>query len=211
MVMMSKRAGVINLGDPLPLSYVPVRKTSLHNQNQQHFEHRPHTSQSNPNPNPNSNPNPSPSSIPMHNTNESLFLSHVQDLRLFITNKNPYIRSNLTTRERVKTKLRQLVHDVNELEQIEEGQLLEFEERLNDLFELLHQETQKQMEMLEQEINTEDEIMTQLENTRSNLQKLKRINKRSYWFIFVLLFSIGFLLSSLIMADFKYQYCYYFC
>ena len=76
------------------------------------------------------------------------------------------------------------------------------------------------MEILEQEVNDEDEMITEFENARSSLQKLKQLNKMNYnfinnwkyWFIIGLVISVVlFLLSSLIMADFKYQYCYYFC
>lgn len=147
-------------------------------------------------------------------------VSYDTGLRLFTSGNRPYIRSNFTTKERVRNKLRQLIHEVNEIEQINEIQLLELEERLNGLFELLHQDNGKQLEILEQEVNDEDEMITEFENARSSLQKLKQLNKMNYnfinnwkyWFIIGLVISVVlFLLSSLIMADFKYQYCYYFC
>lgn len=207
---MSKRSDLINLGDPLPLSYKPVRQRPIpnqnHNQNQDHQQQQQHRQVSNP--------------IPIHNTNMNTLVSYDTGLRLFTSGNRPYIRSNLTTKERVRNKLRQLIHEVNEIEQINEIQLLELEERLNGLFELLHQDNGKQLEILEQEVNDEDEMITEFENARSSLQKLKQLNKMNYnfinnwkyWFIIGLVISVVlFLLSSLIMADFKYQYCYYFC
>lgn len=207
---MSKRSDLINLGDPLPLSYKPVRQRPIpnqnHNQNQDHQQQQQHRQVSNP--------------IPIHNTNMNTLVSYNTSLRLFTSGNRPYIRSNLTTKERVRNKLRQLIHEVNEIEQINEIQLLELEERLNGLFELLHQDNGKQLEILEQEVNDEDEMITEFGNARSSLQKLKQLNKMNYnfinnwkyWFIIGLVISVVlFLLSSLIMADFKYQYCYYFC
>lgn len=207
---MSKRSDLINLGDPLPLSYKPVRQRPIpnqnHNQNQDHQQQQQHRQVSNP--------------IPIHKTNMNTLVSYNTGLRLFTSGNRPYIRSNLTTKERVRNKLRQLIHEVNEIEQINEIQLLELEERLNGLFELLHQDNGKQLEILEQEVNDEDEMITEFENARSSLQKLKQLNKMNYnfinnwkyWFIIGLVISVVlFLLSSLIMADFKYQYCYYFC
>lgn len=207
---MSKRSDLINLGDPLPLSYKPVRQRPIpnqnHNQNQDHQQQQQHRQVSNP--------------IPIHNTNMNTLVSYNTSLRLFTSGNRPYIRSNFTTKERVRNKLRQLIHEVNEIEQINEIQLLELEERLNGLFELLHQDNGKQLEILEQEVNDEDEMITEFENARSSLQKLKQLNKMNYnfinnwkyWFIIGLVISVVFfLLSSLIMADFKYQYCYYFC
>lgn len=203
---MSKRSDLINLGDPLPLSYKPVRQRPIPNQNQDHQQQQEHRQVSNP--------------IPIHNTNMNTLVSYNTSLRLFTSGNRPYIRSNLTTKERVRNKLRQLIHEVNEIEQINEIQLLELEERLNGLFELLHQDNGKQLEILEQEVNDEDEMITEFENARSSLQKLKQLNKMNYnfinnwkyWFIIGLVISVVlFLLSSLIMADFKYQYCYYFC
>ncbi|KAK6874430.1 hypothetical protein K6H10_004551 [Candida tropicalis] len=207
---MSKRSDLINLGDPLPLSYKPVRQRPIpnqnHNQNQDHQQQQQHRQVSNP--------------IPIHNTNMNTSVSYNTSLRSFTSGNRPYIRSNLTTKERVRNKLRQLIHEVNEIEQINEIQLLELEERLNGLFELLHQDNGKQLEILEQEVNDEDEMITEFENARSSLQKLKQLNKMNYnfinnwkyWFIIGLVISVVlFLLSSLIMADFKYQYCYYFC
>ncbi|KAK6881923.1 hypothetical protein K4I79_004849 [Candida tropicalis] len=203
---MSKRSDLINLGDPLPLSYKPVRQRPIPNQNQDHQQQQEHRQVSNP--------------IPIHNTNMNTSVSYNTSLRSFTSGNRPYIRSNLTTKERVRNKLRQLIHEVNEIEQINEIQLLELEERLNGLFELLHQDNGKQLEILEQEVNDEDEMITEFENARSSLQKLKQLNKMNYnfinnwkyWFIIGLVISVVFfLLSSLIMADFKYQYCYYFC
>lgn len=207
---MSKRSDLINLGDPLPLSYKPVRQRPIpnqnQNQNQDHQQQQQHRQVSNP--------------IPIHKTNMNTLVSYDTGLRLFTSGNRPYIRSNLTTKERVRNKLRQLIHEVNEIEQINEIQLLELEERLNGLFELLHQDNGKQLEILEQEVNDEDEMITEFENARSSLQKLKQLNKMNYnfinnwkyWFIIGLVISVVlFLLSSLIMADFKYQYCYYFC
>lgn len=203
---MSKRSDLINLGDPLPLSYKPVRQRPIPNQNQNQQQQQEHRQVSNP--------------IPIHNTNMNTLVSYNTSLRLFTSGNRPYIRSNLTTKERVRNKLRQLIHEVNEIEQINEIQLLELEERLNGLFELLHQDNGKQLEILEQEVNDEDEMITEFENARSSLQKLKQLNKMNYnfinnwkyWFIIGLVISVVlFLLSSLIMADFKYQYCYYFC
>lgn len=207
---MSKRSDLINLGDPLPLSYKPVRQRPIpnqnQNQNQDHQQQQQHRQVSNP--------------IPIHKTNMNTLVSYDTGLRLFTSGNRPYIRSNFTTKERVRNKLRQLIHEVNEIEQINEIQLLELEERLNGLFELLHQDNGKQLEILEQEVNDEDEMITEFENARSSLQKLKQLNKMNYnfinnwkyWFIIGLVISVVFfLLSSLIMADFKYQYCYYFC
>lgn len=203
---MSKRSDLINLGDPLPLSYKPVRQRPIPNQNQDHQQQQEHRQVSNP--------------IPIHKTNMNTLVSYDTGLRLFTSGNRPYIRSNFTTKERVRNKLRQLIHEVNEIEQINEIQLLELEERLNGLFELLHQDNGKQLEILEQEVNDEDEMITEFENARSSLQKLKQLNKMNYnfinnwkyWFIIGLVISVVlFLLSSFIMADFKYQYCYYFC
>lgn len=207
---MSKRSDLINLGDPLPLSYKPVRQRPIpnqnQNQNQDHQQQQQHRQVSNP--------------IPIHKTNMNTLVSYDTGLRLFTSGNRPYIRSNFTTKERVRNKLRQLIHEVNEIEQINEIQLLELEERLNGLFELLHQDNGKQLEILEQEVNDEDEMITEFENARSSLQKLKQLNKMNYnfinnwkyWFIIGLVISVVlFLLSSFIMADFKYQYCYYFC
>ena len=127
-------------------------------------------------------------------------VSYNTSLRLFTSGNRPYIRSNLTTKERVRNKLRQLIHEVNEIEQINEIQLLELEERLNGLFELLHQDNGKQLEILEQEVNDEDEMITEFENARSSLQKLKQLNKMNYnfinnwkyWFIIGLVISVVF-------------------
>ena len=137
-----------------------------------------------------------------------------------------------TTKDRIKNKLRQLIHELNELETYEEEQLIIMEQQLNDISNHLIRinTTEGITNMHEQEIDNEQEEQEEeelLNYVKTNILRLRSQNENQQQGIYKLLCTfcyqqkylilgisiliISFLISSLIVADFKYQYCYYFC
>ena len=114
----------------------------------------------------------------------------------------------------------------------EEEQLIIMEQQLNDISDHLIRinTTESITNMHEQEIDNEQEEQEEeelLNNVKTNILRLRSQNENQQQGIYKLLCTfcrqqkylilgisiliISFLISSLIVADFKYQYCYYFC
>ena len=146
----------------------------------------------------------------------------------------PHVRipRTSTTKDRIKNKLRQLIHELNELETYEEEQLIIMEQQLNDISDHLIRinTTESITNMHEQEIDNEQEeqeeeellnyvktnilrLRSQNENQQQGIYKLlcTFCRQQKYLILGISILIISFLISSLIVADFKYQYCYYFC
>lgn len=227
---MSKRhnkTDSVNLGDPLPLTYLPTRRQSpsqsYHRQHQQQLRQPSGSLQQStsiePLPPPTTKPTTSSLLSRLANNPAPQPLPHVR------------IPRTSTTKDRIKNKLRQLIHELNELETYEEEQLIIMEQQLNDISDHLIRinTTESITNMLEQEIDNEQEKEEEelLNNVKTNILRLRSQNENQQQGIYKLLCTfcrqqkylilgisiliISFLISSLIVADFKYQYCYYFC
>ena len=226
---MSKRhnkTDSVNLGDPLPLTYLPTRRQSpsYHRQHQQQLRQPSGSLQQStsiePLPPPTTKPTTTSLLSRLANNPAPQPLSHVR------------IPRTSTTKDRIKNKLRQLIHELNELETYEEEQLIIMEQQLNDISNHLIRinTTESITNMLEQEIDNEQEEQEEeelLNNVKTNILRLRSQNENQQQGIYKLLCTfcrqqkylilgisiliISFLISSLIVADFKYQYCYYFC
>lgn len=227
---MSKRhnkTNSVNLGDPLPLTYLPTRRQSpsqsYHRQHQQQLRQPSGSLQQStsiePLPPPTTKPTTSSLLSRLANNPAPQPLPHVR------------IPRTSTTKDRIKNKLRQLIHELNELETYEEEQLIIMEQQLNDISNHLIRinTTESITNMLEQEIDNEQEKEEEelLNNVKTNILRLRSQNENQQQGIYKLLCTfcrqqkylilgisiliISFLISSLIVADFKYQYCYYFC
>lgn len=227
---MSKRhnkTDLVNLGDPLPLTYLPTRRQSpsqsYHRQHQQQLRQPSGSLQQStsiePLPPPTTKPTTSSLLSRLANNPAPQPLPHVR------------ISRTSTTKDRIKNKLRQLIHELNELETYEEEQLIIMEQQLNDISDHLIRinTTESITNMLEQEIDNEQEKEEEelLNNVKTNILRLRSQNENQQQGIYKLLCTfcrqqkylilgisiliISFLISSLIVADFKYQYCYYFC
>lgn len=227
---MSKRhnkTDLVNLGDPLPLTYLPTRRQSpsqsYHRQHQQQLRQPSGSLQQStsiePLPPPTTKPTTTSLLSRLANNPAPQPLPHVR------------IPRTSTTKDRIKNKLRQLIHELNELETYEEEQLIIMEQQLNDISDHLIRinTTESITNMLEQEIDNEQEKEEEelLNNVKTNILRLRSQNENQQQGIYKLLCTfcrqqkylilgisiliISFLISSLIVADFKYQYCYYFC
>lgn len=227
---MSKRhnkTNSVNLGDPLPLTYLPTRRQSpsqsYHRQHQQQLRQPSGSLQQStsiePLPPPTTKPTTSSLLSRLANNPAPQPLPHVR------------IPRTSTTKDRIKNKLRQLIHELNELETYEEEQLIIMEQQLNDISNHLIRinTTESITNMLEQEIDNEQEKEEEelLNNVKTNILRLRSQNenqqqgiykllctfcyKQKYLILGISILIISFLISSLIVADFKYQYCYYFC
>lgn len=227
---MSKRhnkTDLVNLGDPLPLTYLPTRRQSpsqsYHRQHQQQLRQPSGSLQQStsiePLPPPTTKPTTSSLLSRLANNPAPQPLPHVR------------IPRTSTTKDRIKNKLRQLIHELNELETYEEEQLIIMEQQLNDISDHLIRinTTESITNMLEQEIDNEQEKEEEelLNNVKTNILRLRSQNenqqqgiykllctfcyKQKYLILGISILIISFLISSLIVADFKYQYCYYFC
>ena len=225
---MSKRhnkTDSVNLGDPLPLTYLPTRRQSpsYHRQHQQQLRQPSGSLQQStsiePLPPPTTKPTTTSLLSRLANNPAPQPLPHVR------------IPRTSTTKDRIKNKLRQLIHELNELETYEEEQLIIMEQQLNDISDHLIRikTTESITNMLEQEIDNEQEKEEEelLNNVKTNILRLRSQNENQQQGIYKLLCTfcrqqkylilgisiliISFLISSLIVADFKYQYCYYFC
>lgn len=227
---MSKRhnkTDSVNLGDPLPLTYLPTRRQSpsqsYHRQHQQQLRQPSGSLQQStsiePLPPPTTKPTTTSLLSRLANNPAPQPLPHVR------------IPRTSTTKDRIKNKLRQLIHELNELETYEEEQLIIMEQQLNDISDHLIRinTTESITNMLEQEIDNEQEKEEEelLNNVKTNILRLRSQNenqqqgiykllctfcyKQKYLILGISILIISFLISSLIVADFKYQYCYYFC
>ena len=227
---MSKRhnkTDSVNLGDPLPLTYLPTRRQSpspsYHRQHQQQLRQPSGSLQQStsiePLPPPTTKPTTTSLLSRLANNPAPQPLPHVR------------IPRTSTTKDRIKNKLRQLIHELNELETYEEEQLIIMEQQLNDISNHLIRinTTESITNMHEQEIDNEQEKEEEelLNNVKTNILRLRSQNENQQQGIYKLLCTfcrqqkylilgisiliISFLISSLIVADFKYQYCYYFC
>lgn len=227
---MSKRhnkTDLVNLGDPLPLTYLPTRRQSpsqsYHRQHQQQLRQPSGSLQQStsiePLPPPTTKPTTTSLLSRLANNPAPQPLPHVR------------IPRTSTTKDRIKNKLRQLIHELNELETYEEEQLIIMEQQLNDISDHLIRinTTESITNMLEQEIDNEQEKEEEelLNNVKTNILRLRSQNenqqqgiykllctfcyKQKYLILGISILIISFLISSLIVADFKYQYCYYFC
>ncbi|KGU15607.1 hypothetical protein MEM_02231 [Candida albicans L26] len=228
---MSKRhnkTDLVNLGDPLPLTYLPTRRQSpsqsYHRQHQQQSRQPSGSLQQStsiePLPPPTTKPTTSSLLSRLANNPAPQPLPHVR------------IPRTSTTKDRIKNKLRQLIHELNELETYEEEQLIIMEQQLNDISDHLIRinTTESITNMHEQEIDNEKEEQEEeelLNSVKTNISRLRSQNENQQQGIYKLLCTfcrqqkylilgisiliISFLISSLIVADFKYQYCYYFC
>lgn len=227
---MSKRhnkTDSVNLGDPLPLTYLPTRRQSpsqsYHRQHQQQLRQPSGSLQQSTS----IEPLPPPATKPTTTSLLSRLANNPAPQPL------PHVRipRTSTTKDRIKNKLRQLIHELNELETYEEEQLIIMEQQLNDISDHLIRinTTESTTNMLEQEIDNEQEKEEEelLNNVKTNILRLRSQNENQQQGIYKLLCTfcrqqkylilgisiliISFLISSLIVADFKYQYCYYFC
>lgn len=227
---MSKRhnkTDSVNLGDPLPLTYLPTRRQSpspsYHRQHQQQLRQPSGSLQQSTS----IEPLPPPATKPTTTSLLSRLANNPAPQPL------PHVRipRTSTTKDRIKNKLRQLIHELNELETYEEEQLIIMEQQLNDISDHLIRinTTESITNMLEQEIDNEQEKEEEelLNNVKTNILRLRSQNENQQQGIYKLLCTfcrqqkylilgisiliISFLISSLIVADFKYQYCYYFC
>lgn len=227
---MSKRhnkTDSVNLGDPLPLTYLPTRRQSpsqsYHRQHQQQLRQPSGSLQQSTS----IEPLPPPATKPTTTSLLSRLANNPAPQPL------PHVRipRTSTTKDRIKNKLRQLIHELNELETYEEEQLIIMEQQLNDISNHLIRinTTESITNMLEQEIDNEQEKEEEelLNNVKTNILRLRSQNENQQQGIYKLLCTfcrqqkylilgisiliISFLISSLIVADFKYQYCYYFC
>lgn len=228
---MSKRhnkTDLVNLGDPLPLTYLPTRRQSpspsYHRQHQQQLRQPSGSLQQStsiePLPPPTTKPTTSSLLSRLANNPAPQPLPHVR------------IPRTSTTKDRIKNKLRQLIHELNELETYEEEQLIIMEQQLNDISDHLIRinTTESITNMHEQEIDNEQEEQEEeelLNSVKTNILRLRSQNenqqqgiykllctfcyKQKYLILGISILIISFLISSLIVADFKYQYCYYFC
>lgn len=228
---MSKRhnkTDLVNLGDPLPLTYLPTRRQSpsqsYHRQHQQQLRQPSGSLQQStsiePLPPPTTKPTTSSLLSRLANNPAPQPLPHVR------------IPRTSTTKDRIKNKLRQLIHELNELETYEEEQLIIMEQQLNDISDHLIRinTTESITNMHEQEIDNEKEEQEEeelLNYVKTNILRLRSQNenqqqgiykllctfcyKQKYLILGISILIISFLISSLIVADFKYQYCYYFC
>ena len=217
----------VNLGDPLPLTYLPTRRQSpspsYHRQHQQQLRQPSGSLQQSTS----IEPLPPPATKPTTTSLLSRLANNPAPQPL------PHVRipRTSTTKDRIKNKLRQLIHELNELETYEEEQLIIMEQQLNDISDHLIRinTTESITNMLEQEIDNEQEKEEEelLNNVKTNILRLRSQNENQQQGIYKLLCTfcrqqkylilgisiliISFLISSLIVADFKYQYCYYFC
>ena len=226
---MSKRhnkTDSVNLGDPLPLTYLPTRRQSpsYHRQHQQQLRQPSGSLQQSTS----IEPLPPPTTKPITTSLLSRLANNPAPQPL------PHVRipRTSTTKDRIKNKLRQLIHELNELETYEEEQLIIMEQQLNDISDHLIRinTTESITNMHEQEIDNEQEEQEEeelLNNVKTNILRLRSQNENQQQGIYKLLCTfcrqqkylilgisiliISFLISSLIVADFKYQYCYYFC
>ena len=227
---MSKRhnkTDSVNLGDPLPLTYLPTRRQSpspsYHRQHQQQLRQPSGSLQQSTS----IEPLPPPTTKPITTSLLSRLANNPAPQPL------PHVRipRTSTTKDRIKNKLRQLIHELNELETYEEEQLIIMEQQLNDISNHLIRinTTESITNMLEQEIDNEQEKEEEelLNNVKTNILRLRSQNenqqqgiykllctfcyKQKYLILGISILIISFLISSLIVADFKYQYCYYFC
>lgn len=227
---MSKRhnkTNSVNLGDPLPLTYLPTRRQSpsqsYHRQHQQQLRQPSGSLQQSTS----IEPLPPPATKPTTTSLLSRLANNPAPQPL------PHVRipRTSTTKDRIKNKLRQLIHELNELETYEEEQLIIMEQQLNDISDHLIRinTTESITNMLEQEIDNEQEKEEEelLNNVKTNILRLRSQNenqqqgiykllctfcyKQKYLILGISILIISFLISSLIVADFKYQYCYYFC
>ena len=227
---MSKRhnkTDSVNLGDPLPLTYLPTRRQSpspsYHRQHQQQLRQPSGSLQQSTS----IEPLPPPTTKPITTSLLSRLANNPAPQPL------PHVRipRTSTTKDRIKNKLRQLIHELNELETYEEEQLIIMEQQLNDISNHLIRinTTEGITNMHEQEIDNEQEKEEEelLNSVKTNILRLRSQNENQQQGIYKLLCTfcrqqkylilgisiliISFLISSLIVADFKYQYCYYFC
>ena len=228
---MSKRhnkTDSVNLGDPLPLTYLPTRRQSpspsYHRQHQQQLRQPSGSLQQSTS----IEPLPPPATKPTTTSLLSRLANNPAPQPL------PHVRipRTSTTKDRIKNKLRQLIHELNELETYEEEQLIIMEQQLNDISDHLIRinTTESITNMHEQEIDNEQEEQEEeelLNNVKTNILRLRSQNenqqqgiykllctfcyKQKYLILGISILIISFLISSLIVADFKYQYCYYFC
>lgn len=228
---MSKRhnkTDLVNLGDPLPLTYLPTRRQSpsqsYHRQHQQQLRQPSGSLQQSTS----IEPLPPPTTKPITTSLLSRLANNPAPQPL------PHVRipRTSTTKDRIKNKLRQLIHELNELETYEEEQLIIMEQQLNDISDHLIRinTTESITNMHEQEIDNEQEEQEEeelLNYVKTNILRLRSQNenqqqgiykllctfcyKQKYLILGISILIISFLISSLIVADFKYQYCYYFC
>lgn len=228
---MSKRhnkTDSVNLGDPLPLTYLPTRRQSpspsYHRQHQQQLRQPSGSLQQSTS----IEPLPPPATKPTTTSLLSRLTNNPAPQPL------PHVRipRTSTTKDRIKNKLRQLIHELNELETYEEEQLIIMEQQLNDISDHLIRinTTESITNMHEQEIDNEKEEQEEeelLNSVKTNILRSRSQNenqqqgiykllctfcyKQKYLILGISILIISFLISSLIVADFKYQYCYYFC
>ena len=153
---MSKRhnkTDSVNLVDPLPLTYLPTRRQSpsqsYHRQQQQQLRQPSGSLQQStsiePLPPPTTKLTTSSLLSRLANNTAPQPLPHVR------------IPRTSTTKDRIKNKLRQLIHELNELETYEEEQLIIMEQQLNDISDHLIRinTTESITNMHEQEIDNE--------------------------------------------------------
>ncbi|KAI5953733.1 hypothetical protein KGF57_003942 [Candida theae] len=218
----SHKQEIFNLGEPLPLTYLPS--------NQNKFKSK---SKSNPNSNRFTSSLHDTAQTPIAPTPYTVSsLPNNADGELYYRNtfkRTPGTRKTSQGRiqDRIRTKLSQLdqeldglIHEATDIELID-IKLDEILELINDL-----KSQRDETETQEENVNNAqvDELLKKLENAKlkANLQTTSRLNTVSnrvsnyvysfrYWITASIVFLILFFTSSVLAADFKYRYCYYFC
>ena len=210
-----------NLGDPLPLTYLPS------NQN------KPKTSRfTSVNELPPA-PAPAPAAAPEPITTSYSYLAPSKNINgesnFRIVNRAPSIRRTSQNRieDRIRKKLTQLnqeldgiAYEVSDFELID----IKLDEVLDLINDLKSQKRDIQGDDDDDDDNSQvDELLKKLESAKAkaNTQNSRikstsswirnNIYQSRYWLLTILVLIILFCTSSVLAADFKYRYCYYFC
>ncbi|KAI5957906.1 hypothetical protein CANMA_004338 [Candida margitis] len=219
----SNKQETFNLGDPLPLSYLPTttnQNKSKPNRFTSVFEMPQGTQSTQGPPGPQAPISHRVSSLPKNNANTE------SNYRIF--NRTPSIRkpSQTSIEERIRNKVIQLNYELDEIaHEITDFELIDI--KLDEILGLINDLKNQKMEInnVQDESNDTqvDELLRKFEGAKAkaNLQNTRiktastwfttGIYNSRYWILMALLAVALFFTSSVIAADFKYRYCYYFC
>lgn len=199
-----------NLGDPLPLTYLPTnqnkskpsRFTSL-NENLQ-----------------------TPIAPSAHRISSLIQTTTNNESNRRIFNRTPSIRrpNTNTIEERIRYKLTQLNQELDEVvHEITDFELIDI--KLDEILDLINDlKCQKKETVNVQDDDAQvNELLKKLKDAKAkaSIQNSKTNTASSrfstgvysfrYWILVSTLILILFFTSSVLAADFKYRYCYYFC
>lgn len=200
-----------NLGDPLPLTYLPT--------NQNKSKPNRFTSLNDLSQGPKASSSHRTFSMPKNANSESNF-------RIF--NRTPSIRrtNQNSIEERIKTKLTQLNQELDEVaHETTDFELIDIKlDEILDLIDDLKSQNGQTVNIQHDNNDTQvDELLKELESAKAkaNLQNSKintastrlttKVYKSRYWILMTVFIIALFFTSSVLAADFKYRYCYYFC